>query len=200
MTKIITFEGVHGSGKGTLIEFFLKELEAKYSGKYAVLRDSEYPEFEAVKEAIRSGRLSGGEEIITTVAETRERIYQDHIFPQFRTLDLVLLDRSYHTSAVWQSDSLDQMYKIIAANESRGIPRADLTFILYAPAETIMDRLRSRGRDDLSEHGSERILRNLAKYLHLADNCQDCVAFKTDKEPANLAREAYNLSLVNKAL
>src|SRR3989344_5637000 len=117
MTKIICFEGTHGSGKGTLIASLLRELKNNYVGRYEVIRDSEYPEFETVKKNIKSCVLSNKNEIITTVAETRAQIYLKHINPRLNVLDLAILDRSYYTSAVWQSESFDEMYGIIAENE-----------------------------------------------------------------------------------
>jgi len=200
MAKIICFEGVHGSGKGTLIDFFLRELGAAYTGRYEVIRDSEYPEFERVKSDIRAGVLSDKREIITTVAETRAQIYLKHINHRLNALDLAILDRSYYTSAVWQSDSFGEMYHIIDENERRGVPRADLTFILFAPPEVIRDRLTSRRRHDVSEHSITGLLRDQLKYLHLAENCEECVAFDTNGEPAELAREVYKLILANNAL
>ena len=200
MTKIICFEGAHGTGKGTLIDFFLKELATNYAGRYEVIRDSEYPEFEIVKSDIRSGVLSDKTEIIATVAETRAQIYLKHINPRLKVLDLAILDRSYYTSAVWQSKSFDEMYKIIAENESRGIPKADLTFILLAPSKVIIDRLTSRNRTDLNKHVLEGILKDQVKYLHLAENCEECIAFDTNGEPTELARVAYKLILANNAL
>ncbi|MBT4446727.1 hypothetical protein HOA92_05235 [archaeon] len=200
MVKLICFEGAHGSGKGTLIDFFLKELEAKSVGSYSVIRDSEFPEFEVVKRNIRSGTLSDRQEIITTVAETRALIYERHINPLLRTLDFALLDRSYHTSAVWQSRSFDEMLGVITENERRGIPRADLTLILHAPTEVIRARLESRGRADLSEHSFAQTMSDQEKYLYLADNLDGCVAINTNREPAVLARKIYNLIFANSAL
>jgi len=200
MAKIICFEGTHGSGKGTLIDFLLKELAANYAGRYAVIRDSEYPEFEMLKRDIRAGALLDKREIITAVAETRAQIYLKHINQRLNVLDLAILDRSYYTSAVWQSESFDEMYGIIAENESRGVPKADLTFVLFAPPEVIMDRLTSRKRPDLNEHTLAGILRDQVKYLHLAENREECLAFDTNGEPAGLARAAYKLISANNAL
>ena len=116
------------------------------------------------------------------------------------TLDLAILDRSYYTSAVWQSEYFDEMYNIISENESRGIPRADLTLILFAPPEVIRERLTSRGRHDLKEYDFGGILRDQVKYLHLAENCEECISFDTTGEPTTLARKVYNFILANNAL
>jgi thymidylate kinase len=200
MAKIICFEGVHGSGKGTLINALLEEIEQNYIGRSAVIRDSEFSEFEQVKGRIRSGNLSNRDEIITTVADVRAQIYLDHIDPQLEHLDLALLDRSYYTSAVWQSDSVQSMYSVIAENERRGIPRADLTFILSAPIRVIKERLILRRRNDLSEHDFTRIAENRLKYLDLAEHCDECVLFDTIGEPRVLAKRVYNLIIANNAL
>ncbi len=200
MTKIICFEGTHGCGKGTLIASLLKELETNYGGRYAIIRDSEYPEFETVKNDIRTGVLSDKKEIITTVAETRAKIYLKYINPRLNCLDLALLDRSYYTSAVWQSESLDEINEIIAKNERLGIPKADLTLILFATAEVIMGRLSSRNRHDWNEHNLARIKRDQEKYLYLAEHREECVPFDTTGNPTDLARVAYKLISANNAL
>lgn len=110
------------------------------------------------------------------------------------------MDRSYYTSAVWQSESFDEMYGIIAENISRGIPKADLTFILFASQEVIMNRLSFRNRFDLSQHNIAGILKDQEKYLHLAKNSEECVVFDTNGEPTKLARAAYKLISANNAL
>jgi len=199
MVKIVCFEGVHGCGKGTLIDALQRELANHSSGKHAVIRDSEYPEFEQVKKAIRIGGLSGKREIIETVARTRAQIYIDHINQQLQALDLAILDRSYYTSAVCQSESYEEMYEIIRENEGRGIPRADLTFILHAPIDVIVHRLGKRRRPDLGEHDAARTAQEQRKYLHLAQNCRECVALDTRDDPAELARDVYSVISANKA-
>lgn len=200
MVKIICFEGVHGVGKGTLINFLLKEFKDHYSGEYAVIRDSEYPEFEKVKKAIRTGILFDKEEIISTVAKTRSQIYSNHINDHLKRLDLAILDRSYYTSAVWQSESYEEMYRIIHENENLGIPKADLTFILHAPLEVIINRLVSRNRRDLSKYNQTRIAINQEKYLHIAENREECIPYSTDGNPTNLAKDIYSIISANNAL
>jgi len=200
MAKIICFEGVHGCGKGTLIDCLLKEFENNYSGKYAIIRDSEYPEFEIVKQDIRAGRYPDAKDIISVVARTRARIYTDYINERLMDLDVAILDRSYYTSAVWQSDSYSAVYDIIRDNENRGIPRADMTFVLFAPIEVIMNRLISRGRPDLCEHNLATISANQEKYLDIAKNCAECVALCTNDDPFRLAKAVYSLISANNAL
>jgi thymidylate kinase len=153
-----------------------------------------------VKRDIRNGFLSDRKKIITTVAKTRAQIYLKHINPLLNCLDLAILDRSYYTSAVWQSESFDEMYKIISENEKRGIPKADLTFILFASSKTILDRLISRNREDLNDYFIDKILKNQEKYLQLAENLEECIAFNTEREPTELAKATYNLILANNAL
>lgn len=199
MVRIICFEGVHGSGKGTLIDSLRQELAAHYAGRYELIRDSEYPEFERVKQAIRKGELSDKREIISTVARTRAQIYANHINQRLRALDLAILDRSYYTSAVWQSESYEEMYDIIRENESKGIPRADLTFILFAPIEVVMHRLQCRKRQDCGKQAAARIALEQEKYLHLARNRGECVPFDTCGDSAGLAKKVYNLISANNA-
>ncbi len=200
MANIISFEGAHGSGKGALIEFLRKELEANHVGTFELVRDSEYPEFEKVKDDIRKGALSDKREIIATVAEIRAMIYSKYVNQRLAVLDLAILDRSYYTSAVWQSESFSEMYDILAENEKRGVPKSNLTFILWASPEVIMGRLASRRRFDLPDHNLASILRDQEKYLHLAKSREECIALETNREPADLARTVYSLISANNAL
>ena len=194
MAKIVCFEGVHGSGKATIIASFLEELKKyQYAGKCEVIRDSEYPAFEQVKQDIRSGVLTDKREIIEVVASTRAQIYEEHINARLQELDLVLLDRSYYTSAVWQSETDEEMYHILHENERRGIPQADLTFVLYVPISVIGERLRSRNRSDVGEHDLDKIAENQRKYMHLAKHRDECFPVSTENDPVILGRDAYTV-------
>ncbi len=92
------------------------------------------------------------------------------------------------------------MNAILAENESKGIPKADLTFILFTAVEVIMDRLSLRNRSDLNEQNPARIKRDQQKYLHLAEHREECIAFDTDGNPPDLAKVAYKLISANNAL
>ena len=109
--SIVCFEGIHGTGKGTLINNLKVMLDSAYI-HYNVVRDSEYPEFEIVKNIIRSGELSNKGQIIEEVAQTRKVIYDRYINSIIDNFDLIMLDRSYFTSAVWQSQSDGDVKKI----------------------------------------------------------------------------------------
>jgi len=200
MVKIVCFEGAHGCGKGTLIEALTAELHRRdYAGAYRVIRDSEYPEFEVIKTAIRRNEFSEPKDIIARVAETRAHIYRQHITPLLKTIDLALLDRSYYTSAVWQSSSDEEMMQILHENEVRGIPHADLAFILFAKPETFMERLRQRNRFDIAQHNYGKIITDQEKFIRLAKNRPECVLFSTDDAPERLALAAYTAIFANNA-
>ena len=48
------------------------------------------------------------------MARTRKYIYEKYIDNIIAKSDLIILDRSYYTSAVWQSESDDEVMKIIS--------------------------------------------------------------------------------------
>lgn len=200
MTKIVCFEGSHGSGKGALIGALQKKLSECYSGHFDVLRDSEYPEFEEVKRDIREGRIREREEIILTVARTRAQVYRKYIFDAISKLDLALLDRSYYTSAVWQADSCESLEAVLQANENEGVPMANLAFMLFARPQVIISRLTSRNRQDISEHSLAMTLRDQERFLYLAQHRKECIAFNTEDSPLILAERAYSLISANNAL
>lgn len=100
-----------------------------------------YPEFKLVKKMILAGDLSEKKSIISVVSKTREKIYKKYITKIIQAVDLVILDRSYYTSAVWHAETHSEIDIIIHEHEKRDIPRADIVFILHAPIDTITRRL-----------------------------------------------------------
>jgi len=197
--SIICFEGNHGTGKGTLITN-LKNVFDESNINYAVVRDSDYPEFDIVKNLIRSGELSDQSQIIEEVAQTRRSIYDQYIHDIIDTFDLTLFDRSYFTSAVWQSRSDDDVKRIIAANESKGIPVADLAFILTAPVAVIEDRIRSRGRVDDVKYDYDEMELFRQRYEMIAALRDECYLIDATRKPKEIASTVYRIISENNAL
>ena len=110
------------------------------------MRDSEYPEFEAVKNKIISGEYRDKKVIVDAAITATYQIYERYVNKIFRDADLVILDRSYYTNAVWHATSSDDLRMIVDEYGKRGIPRADKTFILFAPEEIIYERMKTRNR------------------------------------------------------
>lgn len=189
MTKIIAFEGVHGVGKGTLINEYIQNEPRKVK----VIRDSEFPKFEESKKKIRSGLVSNPSEIVELIAETRESVYRHNIIPLLGDLEVAILDRSYYSSAVWQSFSYSEMYEILDLNESKQIPKADRTVILYAPIKKVVDRLYSRNREDLDSIDLGRLNDEQEKFLHLCYYRKECIPFLNMGDPTQLGRRLYEL-------
>jgi len=161
--------------------------------KASILRDSEFPEFEVIKNKIRSNFLSDPNEIMIEVAQTRETIYKKYMYPLFDNFDIAILDRSYYTSAVWQSSSEEQMYHIIALNESKNIPKADKTLVIHTPINVIRERLIGRNRPDLLEHKISEIELEQQKYLQIAQTQEECISFLNIGNPKDLGKKIYDL-------
>src|SRR3989338_1929393 len=117
MNNLFCFEGARGSGKGTIISYLIQELKA-ISIEPIILRDSEYPEFEALKEQIRRKEIQK-DKIVEKTAQVRADIYQKHIDPLLLTNKMIFLDRSYYTSAVWQSETKTDICTVLEANVSK---------------------------------------------------------------------------------
>lgn len=197
--SIICFEGNHGAGKGTLINN-LKRILDTYNVNYAVVRDSEYPEFEIVKNRIRSGELTDNYQIIEEVAQTRKLIYDRYINCIIDKFGLTMFDRSYFTSAVWQSQSDDDVNKIIEANESKDIPIADLTLILSAPIDIIEGRIKSRNRNDNIKYDYDEMKVFQHRYELIASLRADCRIIDATGKPEEIASNVYRMISENKAL
>ena len=187
MNNLFCFEGARGSGKGTIISYLIQELKA-ISIEPIILRDSEYPEFEALKEQIRRKEIQK-DKIVEKTAQVRADIYQKHIDPLLLTNKMIFLDRSYYTSAVWQSETKTDICTVLEANVSKGIPVAKKAFILYAPIEVLITRILQRKRQDVGERSFESIRQDQEKYLFIAQKYPECVLINTDKPVGAVAEE-----------
>ncbi len=189
MVKIISFEGVHGSGKGTIISQLVKTYFSHL--KIKILRDSEYPEFEKIKQKIREKNFINREQMIQETLKTRVQIYEKYLLKEFERLDIAILDRSYYTSAVWQSISEYEMFEIISRYEAC-IPIANKTIILYASPQVIKDRLEVRARNDFLEQRIEDINKEQEKFLAIGRNLRECINISNEMSSSNTTKQVYN--------
>ncbi|MBI4141162.1 hypothetical protein HY485_04975 [Candidatus Woesearchaeota archaeon] len=181
MGELYCFEGSHGVGKGAVINYLTLCIERETSLKPVVVRDSEYPEFEVLKNKIRQRELIKKEEIIDATAQVRGEIYDKYIHTLIKSNALIFLDRGYYTSAVWQSDRESDISIIITANLARGIPVPKKTFILHAPLDVVMSRISERQRFDQHQQNRAAIIHDQKKYYVIEAKYPECVAIDTNR-------------------
>lgn len=171
MAKIICFEGEHGVGKSCILQALSKGIGTRVP----VVRDSEYQEFQSLIHLIRQRVLSDKMKIIKLVAQTRAFVYRKYIDPILEIAPVIFLDRSYYTSAVWQTDDNFTIDGIIEQNVSNGIPTPDRTYIIDAPLAVLLERMSKRGRwDDQGYLQPDQLSQHLISYRNIASRYPEC--------------------------
>jgi len=162
--KIISFDGMRASGKSTQLSKLIQLLE-KNNQKIKVLHEKDYEPFRSItlfwnKKRDKRFYLSD----VQSFAGARKKVYEREIQPLESSLDFLLYDRCFHTSAVYQQGILS-MDEIIRVNLDLGIPNPDKSFIFVCNPETSFGRMKERDNyvEPISEISKRRKL-----YIELA--------------------------------
>lgn len=145
----VTFEGLEGSGKSSVISSLNKYLKAK-GFKVAVFRE---PGSTAVGEKIRkilldkkNKRLSPHTELLLYLA-ARTQLIEQELVRALNKYDFIICDRFFDSTLVYQGYALGlgAVVKEAVKMFSLGI-KPDLTIILDTDIKKCLDRLKSKDR------------------------------------------------------
>jgi dTMP kinase len=181
---LIVFEGIDGSGKTTAAKHFAGAIRATYTREPT---DGVYGKL--IRQAASLGhRLV--DELGAFIADRREHVYWLNTTTElYRGLpgEIVVMDRYYHSNAVYQATNDRSPLDIVAMNDFAPVP--DLTFVFDIAPERAYERLERRGQLTAFESvsGLERA-REL--YLTLAEDLRQAghniVVIDADTTPAEI--------------
>jgi len=193
---LITFEGIEGSGKSTLIASLASDLRNRTIDIHVTREPGGTP----LGERVRALFLLDPDVKIDPLAEallinsSRAQLVGDVIVPALRAGTVVLCDRFFDATIAYQGfgRGLDiEMLLELSLTATRRIA-PDLTFLLDIPAELSRERLRARGvaadrleRESLEFH--DRVRRG---YLQLAERFGRIVVLDGTRRPGDLVAEA----------
>ena len=193
---LITFEGIEGSGKSTLIASLASDLRNRTIDIHVTREPGGTP----LGERVRALFLLDPDVTIDPLAEallinsSRAQLVGDVIVPALRAGTVVLCDRFFDATIAYQGfgRGLDiEMLLELSLTATRRIA-PDLTFLLDIPAELSRERLRARGvaadrleRESLEFH--DRVRRG---YLQLAERFGRIVVLDGTRAPGDLVAEA----------
>ncbi|GAC1423307.1 MAG: dTMP kinase [Candidatus Velthaea sp.] len=192
---LITFEGIEGSGKSTLIAA-LAEMLRVAGTDVLVTRE---PGGSGLGDALRDIFLDPAYRI-EPIAEAflinagRAQHVAERIAPALRAGTLVLCDRFFDATVAYQGYGrgldIEMLLRLSLAATNSIAP--DLTFLLDIPVELSSERVRSRGdADRLEVEGYAFHARVRAGYLELANRFPRFVVLDGTQAPHALAEEAH---------
>lgn len=172
MSYFITIEGIEGVGKSTAIQFICKQLDAAHI-PYIVTREPGGTEItEAIRKLILAHyheKMSADTELLLYFASRAQNIAQN-IKPALAHGKWVVCDRFTDSSYAYQGGGRKIPKDRIAVLENwvHGDLQPDLTFLLDAPVEVGLDRIKNRDQDRIEHEKAQFFVRVRDAYLERA--------------------------------
>lgn len=195
MGKLITFEGLDGSGKTSVLEGVHKKLEE--AGKTVlVLREPGSTKLgEEIRTLVKSDtpRAKLAETLLFSAA--RADLVEHIIRPSLKHYDVILMDRYIDSTTAYQAYGHQQdVQTITGINRSVvGLAMPDLTIVVTTPLATALKRISKRGAADRFETDQAFLKRVEKGYKEIIKSDPDRVkSVKNDKLPKAID-EAFEL-------
>ena len=188
MNKFVTFEGMEGVGKSSVIRYINEKLKER-SIKTVVTRE---PGGTKVADKLRDLVLSNHEESILPETElmlllaARKQHIEHFIRPHLQKGYLVISDRFFDATYAYQCGGRGLSTSVLEKlNELLGLNfHPDFTFLLDAPINTCLDRLKNREKSDRFDTEDLEFFRKVKRsYLNRAKADPDrIVTINCDKD------------------
>lgn len=165
--KFIVFEGIDGSGKGTLLQMMADKLRENNIPVVTTKEPTDGPCGQLLRQVLRGEiSLSNTSTALLFAADRADHIasLHEHILEG----TTVLCDRHTLSSIAYNSDSYSEEWILAINQASRSQLLPDLTILLDLPVEVALSRIAKRGDDrDLYEN-AEQLQQIRQNYLYWA--------------------------------
>ncbi|MBR9683169.1 thymidylate kinase [Candidatus Woesearchaeota archaeon] len=185
--KIVCLEGCSGTGKTTQYHL-LNQYYARSRLKHIAVVEKDYEPFKSV---VKEWHNTKSPDILFTEEEVRkfsnaryETFLRNFSFLEAE-LDLILMDRYFYTSAVYQRNCGLNPKEILQMNIGCGAPVPDLTFLFDCDPQICFERANNRNKKTGGRHlfstSPKKIEEIRENYLYLVQNRGEVKVINTDK-------------------
>jgi len=190
--KFLVFEGIDGSGKGTVIETVENHLAEKGISYYSV-KD---PGLTKIGEEIRTILLNPEntemcrETELSLYIAARAQLTSEVIKPNLEYGTNIICDRYDLSTFTYQyvMGEWDSMESIAnASSVLDGLPKPDWYFVLDLPVEVARERL-GKNLDRLEQSGNNVFNKIRSRYLQYADDWDNISVIDASKTPEEVAK------------
>lgn len=191
--RLLTFEGLDGSGKSTQCARLARELEQAGHTVVATREPTDGEWGRRIRAMARSGdTVAPAEELRWFVEDRREHV-REVIAPALDSGATVLCDRYYHSTVAYQGARGLDPWQLLADAE-REFPRPDVTLLFVLPVDEGLARIAARGgTPEPAFEQRDFQLRVGEVFEALAERCDEIVridAGGSEDEVAARVREA----------
>ena len=192
--RLISFEGIDGSGKSTQVGLLKKRLEALGHGVVVVREPGGTP----LSEKIRDLLLNPGSTSMHARTETllfsaaRAQLVQEVILPAIQRGSIVLCDRFADSTLAYQGYGRELPLEEIISAQGLATSQLNpnLTVLLDLPVKETEGRLQSTQPDRMEGAGAAFMQRVREGFLTLARNDPECwLVIDASQESEPIARE-----------
>ena len=197
MGKLITFEGIDGSGKTTQINLLEKKfIEAGYS--FIILRE---PGGTDLSEKIRKILLDRNNMQLSSITESllfvaaRSQLMSEKILPALKKDQLVICDRFMDSTVAYQGygRGLDVNYLEKLNYLGTYGRQPDLTIILDVDPREAVQRLQEKAPDRMESTGMEFFSKVQKGYHEIASKHSDrCIIINSNRSPEDVFKAIFS--------
>ncbi len=189
--KIVCLEGCSGTGKTTQYHLINRYYSERLLRILPVV-EKDYEPFKTV--ASEWHKTKGPSTLLTRediilFAKARTETFSNH-FSQINGIDLILMDRYFYTSAVYQRNFGLDPKEILQININYGAPVPDLTFLFDCDPEICFERTTQRnkktGGKSLFSTSPERIAEIREQYLYLVEGRKEVRIVNTNRPASEI--------------
>ena len=164
--KLVCIEGIDGSGKTTQVNLLAKALRERGYDVIILKEPTDGVYGKKIRKMIEEGKTNP-EKLFELFLKDRKENIEKNILPALRNGKIVIMDRYYISTLVYQSDV--GIERILEAHEKISAPKPDLVIILDIPVDEALRRLKVKScdsferREILEKHKKQ--YEKIAKYL-----------------------------------